>query len=190
MVMLSNPDGTRGPISVNIPVGHYAHKIALRRNIANGEMDASFEFEDTGERQRDEYGKASSPQKPAIVGVVEAETTQRRPTHVPAGFAAALRGTQPGPATSAADREALSQLQARRQHQRRSGGPCLRPHCHRPRTAIGLSASIWTHARRIRQRGYSTFAPESSPFPSHRRCTSQSARFLCLRARVDRPRYR
>ena len=83
------------------------------------------------------------------------------------------RRTQPGPATSAAHGEALSRLQTRRQHQRGSGGPCLRPDRCRPGTAIGLSASVRPDASLIRHRGYPTSAPESSPFPCRRRCTSR-----------------
>ncbi|MCZ6709114.1 MAG: DUF3604 domain-containing protein [Gammaproteobacteria bacterium] len=53
--MLSLRDLSRGLVSVNLSVEQYADKIILRRIYANGEMDVSFEFEDTGERQGDYY---------------------------------------------------------------------------------------------------------------------------------------
>lgn len=52
---LSIRDLRRGTVSVNLPADSYADRIALRRIITNGEMEASFEFEDTGERQGDYY---------------------------------------------------------------------------------------------------------------------------------------
>ncbi|MDH3641443.1 MAG: DUF3604 domain-containing protein, partial [Gammaproteobacteria bacterium] len=48
-------DMEQGLVSVNLPADAYTDKITLRRVIANGEMEASFSFEDTGERQGDYY---------------------------------------------------------------------------------------------------------------------------------------
>jgi hypothetical protein len=48
-------DMERGTVSVNLSADSYIDKITLRRIITGGEMQASFEFEDTGERQGDYY---------------------------------------------------------------------------------------------------------------------------------------
>jgi hypothetical protein len=48
-------DLERGTASVNLPADYYTDKITLRRTIADGEMEASFEFADTSERQGDYY---------------------------------------------------------------------------------------------------------------------------------------
>ena len=48
-------DLERGTTTVKLPADYYTDKITLRRIIASGEMQASFEFEDTGERQGDYY---------------------------------------------------------------------------------------------------------------------------------------
>jgi hypothetical protein len=45
----------QGTTSVKIPATSYADRITLRRIKTNGEMAASFEFEDTSERQGDYY---------------------------------------------------------------------------------------------------------------------------------------
>jgi len=48
-------DMEQGVVSVSLPADSYTDNITLRRVLASGEMDASFAFEDTSERQGDYY---------------------------------------------------------------------------------------------------------------------------------------
>jgi len=52
---LSIRDMQDGKVVVNLPADFYTDKITLRRIVADGEMQASFEFADAGERQGDYY---------------------------------------------------------------------------------------------------------------------------------------
>lgn len=52
---LSFRDMQGGTVAVNLPADMYTDQVTLRRIIANGEMQTSFEFVDTSERQGDYY---------------------------------------------------------------------------------------------------------------------------------------